>query len=92
LFAASLDECVCYENAQVSPAASSAQYDAAWEEAAPAVMTSSFRVGYQVPLDITSIVAYYLKEIDSAGWKTGKMTATDDVGASLEGKDADGKD
>ena len=43
------------------------------------------------PLDVTNIVAFYLRELDSAGWKTGKIVATDDLAAaSLSVTDPDG--
>jgi hypothetical protein len=43
------------------------------------------------PLDVTNIVASYLRELDSAGWKTGKIVASDDLAAaSLTVTDPDG--
>lgn len=45
------------------------------------------------PLDVAAIRTYYLKQLDSAGWKTGKIAATDDVAAApLQAKSKDGKE
>src|ERR1051325_4598732 len=45
------------------------------------------------PLDLRDIVTHYLKELDSAGWKTGAIATTDDFAAATLGTtDPDGRE
>jgi hypothetical protein len=45
------------------------------------------------PLDLRDIVTHYLKELDSAGWKSGAIATTDDIAAaSLGTTDPDGRE